>query len=359
VHGTDMKKNRFAPRVAVLALGTTLALAATSAAAQQAVVYGVLDAFAGSIRTEAPGAPAASRTAVDSGGMQTSFVGIAGSEDLGGGLKAVFQLEAFLRVDAGAAGRFDGDAFWARSAAVGFEGEFGRSTFGRNTTPYFAATLKFNPLADSFVVGPMIAHTFRGPLAGDTAMDNSVRLQAAGRGAWRADLLWSAGEERGTEPDGHRGRAFDAAIHYASGPFEASLAYRSIDLSGTIAPADGRDQKAWLLGASYDLKAAKLFGQYQDIADSGAGPASALDVRTWQLGAAVPLGAGNVLASWASSSLDDADPLTPDDRDTWTVGYDYRLSKRTDLYAMLYRDALKAPAGQKERVVAVGMRHRF
>lgn len=350
-----MKNKRLAPFGAALAA----ALAAAPAAAQQASVYGVVDAFAGSIRTEAPGAPAASRSVVDAGGMQASFVGFSGAEDLGGGLKAVFQLEAYLRNDTGAAGRFDGDAYWARSAAVGFEGEFGRSTFGRNTSPYFASVRRFNPLGESFVVGPMIAHTFRGALAGDSAMDNSVRLQSAGRGAWRADLLWSAGEERGTEPDGKRGRAFDAAMLYGSGPLEASLAYRSIDLSGTIAPGDGREQKAWLLGASYDLKLARLFAQYQDIADSGAGPATEVDYRTWQLGASVPAGGGSVLASWANSRIDDADPLTPGKRDSWTLGYDYLLSKRTDLYAMLYRDALKAPAGLKERVVAVGIRHRF
>lgn len=261
-----------APSRRILLASACLAggLLAGPAFAQHTTVYGVIDAFAGSIRTESPGAPAVSRTVVDSGGMQTSFVGVAGAEDLGGGLKAVFQLEAFLRNDTGGAGRFDGDAFWARSAAVGFEGGFGRTTFGRNTAPYFVSLLEFNPLADSFVVGPMIAHTFRGTLAGDTGMSNSIRLQTRGRGPWRTDLLWSAGEERGTQPDRKRGRAFDGAIHYGSGPFAASLAYRSIDLSGTLAPGDGREQKAWLLGASYDLKAAKLFAQYQDIADSGA-----------------------------------------------------------------------------------------
>jgi len=231
-------------------LAGALAAAPQPAFAQHTTVYGVIDAFAGTIRSEAPGAPAASRGVVDAGGMQNSFVGISGAEDLGSGLKAVFQLEAFLRNDTGAAGRFDGDAFWARSAAVGFEGEFGRTTFGRNTAPYYSALLAFNPLADSFVFGPMITHTFRGTLAGDTGMSNSVRLQTAGRGAWRTDLLWSAGEERGLQPDRKRGRAFDAAVHYASGAFAGSLAWRSIDLSGTIGPGDGREQKAWLLGAS-------------------------------------------------------------------------------------------------------------
>ncbi len=48
--------------------------------------------------------------------MTTSFLGFKGREDLGGGLAANFSLEHFLRADNGEAGRFNGDAFWARSA---------------------------------------------------------------------------------------------------------------------------------------------------------------------------------------------------------------------------------------------------
>jgi len=344
---------------ALCAAAAVAAFAPGPAAAQQVEVYGVLDAFVGTIRSSAAAGPSDSRTVVDSGGMQTSFFGIAGSEDLGYGLKAVFGLEAFLRNDTGAAGRFDGDVFFARSAFVGFEGEFGRSTLGRNTTPYFVSAIGFNPFVDSFVVGPAITHIFRGALEGDTAMDNSIRLRTKERGGWRADLLWSAGDERGVEPDRKRGRALDAAVFYGSGPLEASLAYRSIDLSGTIAPADGRDQKAWLLGAAYDFEMAKLFAQYQDIADSGAGAATGVDTRTWQIGASVPAGAGSVLLSWANSKFDDAVAAAPAKRDTWAIGYDHNLSKRTDIYAVYYRDALKDPTGQEEQVVALGIRHRF
>jgi len=347
----------FACALCAAALG--VAFAPAPAAAQQVEVYGVLDAFVGTIRRSDAGGTSDSRAVVDSGGLQTSFFGISGSEDLGFGLKAVFALEAFLRNDTGAAGRFDGDAFFARSAFVGFEGEFGRTTVGRNTTPYFESAIGFNPFVDSFVVGPAVTHIFRGALEGDTAMNNSIRLRTRERGGWRADLLWSAGDERGVEPDRKRGRALDAAVFYGPGPLEASLAYRSIDLSGTIAPADGRDQKAWLLGAAYDFEVAKLFAQYQDIADSGAGAATEVDTQTWQIGASVPVGAGSVLLSWANSKFDDAVATAPDKRDTWAVGYDHNLSKRTDLYAVYYRDALKDPTGQEEQVVALGIRHRF
>ena len=72
-----------------------------------------------------------------------------------------------MQPDVGDSGRFPTDTFWARSAFVGLETpSLGRVTLGRNTAPYFLATILFNPLVDSFVVGPMITHTFRGALQG-------------------------------------------------------------------------------------------------------------------------------------------------------------------------------------------------
>ncbi len=77
---------------------------------------------------------------------------------------------------------------------------------GRNTAPYCISTLRFNPLADSFVVGPMITHTFRGALEGDTAMSNSIRFTTKTVSGLSADLLWSAGNERAAPPDRDRNR---------------------------------------------------------------------------------------------------------------------------------------------------------
>ncbi|MFP5407627.1 MAG: porin, partial [Gammaproteobacteria bacterium] len=174
---------------------------------------------------------------------------------------------------------FDGDAFFARDANVGFEGGFGRVTLGRNTTPYFISTLSFNPLADSFVVGPMITHTFGGAIQGDTAMSNSLRFTSKTVSGLSADFLWSAGSERDAPPDRGQNRAFDGALFYGSGPFAASFAWRNINLSGSITPEDGRKQRFLLLGASYDWQFVKLFGQYQDGKESFA-VAPDIDRRT-------------------------------------------------------------------------------
>ena len=341
------------------AVAATLGAFAPAASAQTSVtLYGVLDAFVGHVTNDSPTAGKGSSAVVDAGGLQTSFWGVRGSEDLGGGLKAIFAIESFLRPDIGASGRFNGDTFYARSAFVGLEsGSFGRLMLGRNTAPYFISVLAFNPLVDSFVVGPMITHTFRGALQGDTGFSNSIRWTSPSWGGLKLDVLYSLGAEDLTGgPDKDNGKALDASIGWGAGPFSVSAAYRSIDLSvgGT-----GREQNAWIVGASYDLKFLKAFLQYQQIAEKFNLSTSDIDRDTIQAGVSVPLGGGALLASYATSDIDDTSATTPSKRDTYTLAYTYAVSKRTDLYGAYYNDTLKSPTGVEQTVYALGIRHRF
>ena len=113
----------------LLAVAAAFAACCGSAAAQTVQVYGLLDMSAG--RFQSPGQPRIWRS--ESGAMSTSFIGFKGTEDLGGGLKAKFEIDHFLRLDSGSPGRFNGDAFWSRNAYVGLAGAFGARRFVRAT----------------------------------------------------------------------------------------------------------------------------------------------------------------------------------------------------------------------------------
>jgi len=347
-----------ARRPLAAATAAWLAAFAPAAAAQSSVnLYGVLDVFVGHVEDVSPTAGKSDTGVVNAGGMQTSFFGIRGVEDLGGGLRAVFAIESFLRPDTGGAGRFAADGFWARSAFVGLEtSTLGRATLGRNTAPYFLATLRFNPLVDSFVVSPMITHTFRGALQGDTGFSNSLRWTSPSWSGLQADVLYSLGAENSSGPDRNAGRALDAALGFSRGPFGAALAFRTIDLS---AGGNGREQTAWQIGASYDFGLLRLFAQYQQIEETFSAAASNVDRDTLQFGVSAPIGVGRVLASYATTDIDDTSPATPSRRDTWALGYLHPMSKRTDLYAAYYSDAFKSPTGAEQTVLALGVRHRF
>ncbi|MEB0178335.1 porin, partial [Undibacterium sp. CCC3.4] len=78
----------------------------------------------------------------NSGGMNTSRLGFRGNEDLGGGLKAIWQLEGGVILDTGTS---DGDLF-GRQANVGLQGDFGRIVAGRSYSTTYDFILPFDPL---------------------------------------------------------------------------------------------------------------------------------------------------------------------------------------------------------------------
>jgi predicted porin len=322
------------------------------ASAQSTSLYGLADIYFG--QQKAAGKTA---TVVNSGGMSTSYWGIGGNEDLGGGLKVVYALEGFYQQDTGANGRFPGDSFFARNAYVGFDGGFGQALFGRNTTPYFLSTIIFNPFGDSFTFSPMVLHTFLGSAStqvnGDTGFKNSIRYTTKMVNGLKGDFVYSAGNENNTAPKGTN-RAYDLSVFYFNGPIGATAVYRNINLDTA---AISSSQKSWQLGGSYDLKVAKLFAQYQNTTLDATGAAD-FKGKTFQIGASIPAGPGSVLASLASSKYTGNTAATGDKRNTWALGYDYPLSKRTDLYAVYTDDQLKNP-DVKNSVIGFGIRHRF
>jgi predicted porin len=344
-------------------LGALVGLTAGGAAAQTNVtVSGLVDVFAGSMQMAGQN----NRTSVvNSGGMTTSWFGFKGSEDLGGGLKANFALTSFFQADSGTSGRFGGDTLFSRDANVGLSGNFGAVSLGRGLAPNFLPTILFNPFGDSFTFSPLIVHmdvpTF-GPagqvwansLAGDTGWSNQIRYTTPNFGGLTANLHYQFGEVAGDNGTKNIG----GNLLYFKGPLALTAFYHNVKVNNPLNPAPvniklgALEQKAWMLGGSYDLQAVKLFVTYgQTTHDID------LKDKTWTLGASAPLGQGKLLAGWAQTKRSGA-AIGPDlKRDTVTIGYDYDLSKRTDVYAMLMNDRItNLNSGNS---FGVGIRHRF
>ena len=321
-----------------LAAGLITLLSLPALAQSSITAYGLIDVSAGI--SKAPGA-AASVKSVDSGKMTTSYYGFRGVEDLGGGLSATFNLEGFLRADIGASGRSATDNYWARAANVGLSSkEWGTLRIGRNTTTLFVATLSFNPFGDSFGYSPSIRHIFTSnTVTGDSGWSDSVLYTTPSFSGFTGSAFVAAGEGQG-------GRNVALSGTYAAGPLAGSLVYQKVQKDGGATPVD--DTEVTMASGSYDFGAVKLFGQYA----SAENLTRRIDYKIYEAGASVPLGAGKLLAQFGKIS-----PSTGAARQTWTVGYDYFLSKRTDLYAMAMNDKLSGQSAG--RSVSVGMRHRF
>ena len=341
-------------RASAWVLGVSVLCVPLAAQSQTSItLYGLADGYVARVSDSVP--TKANDIRIGSGGLTTSYIGVSAVEDLGGGYQGLATMQSFLRVDTGQAGRHDADPFWARDTYAGLGTPWGRITIGRNTTPFFLATIIHNPLGDSFVVGPSVTHVFRGNLEGDTGMSNSVRYQSPKLGGFKADVLYSVGTETTDPADKDSGQAIDAALSYGVGEFNAVLAVRRIDLNKGY---NGQEQEAWMLGGNYKFSFATLYGQYMRSKMTWNTQPDA-ERRTWQLGASVPLGSGRVVGSYAKTTLDDASPVSPDRRQTWALGYIHSLSKRTELYAIYYDDKFDEPVANRQKVVATGFRHRF
>jgi predicted porin len=331
----------------LLAVAAAACCASVGAQAQNVQLYGLLDMSAG--RFETAGTPKVWRA--ESGNMSTSFIGFKGNEDLGGGLKATFALEHFLRLDTGSAGRFNGDAFWARNAFVGLSGAFGTTTIGRNTTPLFVSTLLFNAFGDSFGFSPSIRQLFTPtllPFFGDSGWSNSIAYSSNDMNGLSFSLLGALGEGQA----GSTGKNIGGNVLYFSGPLAATVAWQQVKNGAFGTPPGWSSQTSWQVGASYALPVAKLYGQYSRVST-----AATVDTKTtlWSFGASVPAGPGRVIAQYGNAKAD----LAPGEatNKTLSVGYDYELSKNTDVYAVVMND--RQTGLENGNSVAAGLRLRF
>jgi len=328
---------RFPSPTRSLALAALVALGATSAQAQSTVtLFGLIDVSAG--KFQSPGAK--STKGIDSGNMTTSFWGVKGTEDLGGGMSAVFSLESFLRADVGASGRFGADTFWARNAYVGLTSGAGTVTLGRNTTALFVNTLIFNAFSDSFGFSPIIRQTFTSgndfQVSGDTGWSDSIKYSSPSFGGLSFSAHAALGEANG-------GRNFGLSALYFGGPLAAGFAWQKVE-KGSTTP----DSTAWQLGASFNMAPVKFYAQY------GTSDNKTIDntTKVLGLGADWTLGLGKVLLQWGKMS-----PDVGADRKTISFGYDYQMSKRTDLYAVYMNDKVSGLSAGNS--YALGIRHRF
>lgn len=346
-------------------------------------VLGTLDIGVGRFKGAPAGVNALDRgvAQVAGGLLTTSWIGVRGHEDLGGGLAASFELASFLRMDTGASGRNDAigppvnvaaDPFWSRQAWVGIGSPaWGRVRLGNNSTLFFLNAITSNAFGDSTAFSPLVLLTFIGsPLSGGTGWTNQLMVDSPRIGGFSVSAALSLSENQG-------GRNAGLRASYADGPLAFSFAAQSVK-KNPLTFADGtsaNNTRAWMIGGGYDLGAVKLQAHLGAIDNRGT-EAAPLDVRyrVWDLSATVPVGAGRVLAAYGQRKTGDAVGPVPAtvaggnvERRILSVGYDHDLSRRTDVYAVAMLDhtrtrSLPVPpraVSAHGSSVAVGIRHRF
>lgn len=326
--------------------GLAACLVAGEVHAQSSVeVYGLVGAYVGS--TKRSGDKAAV-TVVNGGGLTTSFLGFRGQEALGGGMKAVYSLESFLRPDTGEQGRSAADPLFSRNAWVGLAGGFGTLTLGRQTNPTYGVMARLSPLGSSVVFSPLALHTFvaayGGSILGDSVWNNTIAYRTPTVNGFVGTAIYGLGEQAG-----HSGVA-NLGLHgsYTRGRFMAALSAQRLRMNSAVPLAVQQD--AYLAGANYDFGALKVYGNASKTSVAGGARTRLSDV-----GVSMPFTEAGALLAEAAHTVTGMPGKADTRRTTSTVGYDYRLSKRTDVYALYVYDKKTGAAAAGS--AAVGIRH--
>lgn len=299
------------------------AVVATGAAFAQSSVtmYGVADISVGDDNVAGTKFRAFANSLMNNG---NSRLGVRGTEDLGGGLKASFNFEQAVNLANGAT---DANT-WQRAAWMELSGGFGAIRAGRSLSPSFygiatyelTGTANYSALANQFGFGAgtrnnaMITYTTP-DMSGLTASVGTI-LSGNDADAARAGLQ----------------NKYDLNVIYKAGPVAAALTYGKVQGS----------EKSWSLGGSYNLGVATVAASYQDPT----GPK-----KGFTLGVSAPVGPVILTADIARA--------TSGGKNTdFVLEAKYPLSKRTFAYGVFLRDG--APTGGTSvNSYAVGVRHNF
>lgn len=328
------------------ALAAAIAAAACGAWAQSSVtLYGIVDTAVERAST----GTGVSATRLVSGQGSASRLGFRGVEDLGGGLRALFNLEAAVNADNGSGSATGAGLMFNRQSWVGLAGTWGQVTLGRQFRPEARAVFGMDPFDAGSVASP--PNTYANTVF---RADNAVVYESPRMGGFVGRVMYAFGERAG----GVSGALNDvgASLQYYNGPLYLAYGYDS------LRNATATDRRKWnSLGGSYDFGAAKLYGAYRTRKEGAAN----IDEANYWIGVGVPIGALTLQAT--AGRVNDKTAL---DRDAkgYSFGAEYLLSKRTDLY-MRYaklRNENGATFGLDNGVngpspssVVAGVRHRF
>jgi predicted porin len=353
-----MKKSALA--LAVLA---ALSLGGTAHAQTNVQVYGLIDA--GVEYLNHANATGDSVVKVISGGKNTSRWGFRGSEDLGGGLKAVFGLEGGILMDTGAA---DG-ALFKRQAYVGLEGSYGRAVIGRSFTTVYDFVIKYDPMgfAPNYSWATSGAATGPSKYGMTTAFDNLIKYSGS-TGDFSYGATIGLGEQPGSAADARK-YALAAAWNHAG--LGLMAAFEQVNGS-TVATTGRRDEnRVFHVAANYKTGTWSYFAAMRGY-KLEAGRAATADVRADTYWGGIVNTIGKVTLTGAVYHVNVKNVAANTDADpTMLVARGMvALSKRTDLYLSaahvkgkhgqlvgLSRD--DAGFGTSQTGVTAGIQHRF
>lgn len=357
------------------------------------------------------GVNATSRNAIST---DSSNIGFKGSEDLGGGLRAVYQIESTVGID----GQNTSSLLASRNSKVGIAGAFGEVFYGNWDTPYKMGTYGTrvgDPFGQTDVFGfqsimssPGFKQVSGTYLSGtnragfDDRANNTVGYWSHVYGGFSGKLAYSANEGKTAT---RNPSLWSLTVNYDNGPLSVVYSYvgrkdafgltvmqpqtvvAGVPVPGTGSTGDSSKDSGQRLGAGYKFgnTTANILWERLDYRNSG----NVVGVTNykrdaWQLGVLHEMGphkfrlrynqaqdgsCGNVAGNCTTNGLGARQ---------WTLGYGYSFSKRTEGYLFYTKIANRDAAtytftiggnadvvsgafgvGSDPQALGVGIRHSF
>ncbi|MCX8566362.1 MAG: Outer membrane protein (porin) [Glomeribacter sp. 1016415] len=393
----------------LLALAALGAFAGAAHAQSSVTLYGVIDAgvdYVSSAQQKAS-ANGGKQISLTSGIMQGSRWGVRGTENLGGGLKAIFTLENGFSLNNGRLGQ--GGSEFGRQAFVGLSGDFGTVTVGRqyDSISDFVSGFSAGTQWGTYAAHPGDIDNFN-----NTArINNSIKYTSPNNGGLTYSALYSLG---GFAGEFQKNRVWSIGAGYANGPLAFGAAYLNamnpnLSFYGNTDPeadnplARGGFGKSIIsdfssastleivgVGGSYTFGPATLGLTYSNVKFKDLNDGRSNGVSTTSSGSpkfnngevnlayqlTPALKVGGAYSYTQGSSLKNEQTGESASKPKYhqvNLGADYSLSKRTDVYMLgAYQKANGGKVGtpaqiagldqarnDRQAVVRVGLRHKF
>ena len=305
--------------IAVAVAGACIAPAAMAQTANPVTLYGRVYVTLESVEQSGPTA-ATTLTRRNRVSDESSLLGVRGTEDLGGGLKAFFQLETGFKADQ------NDTTFAARNSGVGLQGAWGSFLMGRWDTPYKVVTTAIDPFGDLTIGGytaVMNGAGIRG-VTGTNAFDrreqNVVQYWSPSWAGIAVRLSYAANEGRTATLNP---RSNGASISYTGGPVYLAYAYHQFkdQAFATVTPPK---QDANQIVGTFTFGPIRLGAAYEKIKRDGF-----TDRKSWLGNLVWTFGNNQLIYQYSKGKDGEVSGLATPDCDANVFGYQYNFSRRT------------------------------
>ncbi|MGZ5031933.1 MAG: porin [Usitatibacter sp.] len=355
--------------IALAVAGACVAPTVMAQTANPVTLYG--RAYATFESVEADGGPSGTATVPRRSRVsdQSSLLGVRGTEDLGGGLKAFFQLETGFRLDDTTTG------FAQRNSGVGLQGNaWGSIMMGRWDTPYKATTLVVDPYGDLTFAGFTSGVSGNGVrnVQGSTNLDrrdqNVVQYWSPSWGGVAIRASYSANEAKTATLNPSK---TSASVTYTGGPVYVGYAWdeQKDTAFSTFTMRTMTGQAAFGTLTFGPIKLGGLYDEFKK--DSGTSPGWNKQ-KQWLANITYTIGNHQLIYQYTDSKDGELSTVAQPHCKIHAPGYQYNFSRRTYFLAQYVKidnndtstcnfgaNPLTIVAGQDLRGISLGLRHVF